>query len=219
MLTQDDLVASNMSGEGALQRSSWKAEAIRRGDLKISGPFPITEEMPLNDDEEREYAEKHNVDPPSPLLDALPDPSLPPTQPPPPVPPPVPPLVSSNNGSQRSVPEEIEEQEPVQLDEEKHKLEPQKLSGNGSTPGTAAMQKQSSPEPTTYNSPSPFPSIPESSTRTTPKKKRKSGLRNVFRKMFGRKSKDEPHNDEAPVTRHGHHRSVSTLWLIRVVQN
>jgi hypothetical protein len=55
-------VATNMSVEADLQRSSWKAEAIRRGDLKISGPIPITEDMPLNEEEEQEFAEKNKAE-------------------------------------------------------------------------------------------------------------------------------------------------------------
>ncbi|KAJ4366707.1 hypothetical protein N0V95_000035 [Ascochyta clinopodiicola] len=50
-----------MSAQGNLQRprsASWKVEAIRRGNLKISGPIPIEEDTPLNDEEEREFAER-----------------------------------------------------------------------------------------------------------------------------------------------------------------
>jgi hypothetical protein len=41
MLTREGFVATDMSAPTVLQRSSWKAEAIRKGNLKISGPIPI----------------------------------------------------------------------------------------------------------------------------------------------------------------------------------
>lgn len=198
MLTHDDFVAPNMSGEGHLRPSSWKAEAIRRGDLKISGPFPIAEDTPLSEEEEREYAEKHSIDP----LPLPPDASSqPPQQPPPP-----PPQPSAQNGTVHPASDQVETQsQPREGDRE--------LSQKTSTPTVGEkveMQKRTSPEPVTHSSPSPFPSLPDSSTKSPPRKKRKSGLRNVFRKMFGRRSREDAREQETPLSRHGHHRSVGT---------
>lgn len=201
MLTQDDFVAPNMSGESHLQRSSWKAEAIRRGDLKISGPIPITEDIPLNEEEEREYAEKHKPEaPPEPDAPAdhvehKPDP------------PQAPPAPEHPQGDGTSV------EGQSQPREEQHELRHKKSSSDMRE--TGEMQRRSFTEPVSYSTPSPFPSIPESSAKTTPKKKRKSGLRHVFRKMFGRRSRSEPPEeaDEGRHRGHSHHASVSTLLL------
>ncbi|KAF2659815.1 hypothetical protein K491DRAFT_675319 [Lophiostoma macrostomum CBS 122681] len=196
MLAQDN-VTPIPSGEGSLHRSSWKAEAIRRGNLKISGPFPITEETPLNEEEEKEYAEKGNLSPPPPpAMEDHPHP----VQPPPPIPPP--------NGILHPAPTQAEAEAPPQLSQDNRKLE-RKVSSAGVREAND-VQKRNAPTPAPHSTPSPFPSIPESSTNGTPKKKRKSGLRNVFRKMFGRKSREEQisaHDRDVPVSRHGHHRS------------
>ena len=63
------------------------------------------------------------------------------------------------------------------------------------------------------------PNTSESTTTTTPlKKKRKSGLKNVFRKMFGRKEREElPNVDEEPARRgHSYHHSVRRLQSILI---
>jgi hypothetical protein len=59
-------------------------------------------------------------------------------------------------------------------------------------------------------SPTPFRETPESTSTAAMKRKRKSGLRNVFRKMFGRKDRDElPEVNEEPARRgHSYHHSV-----------
>jgi hypothetical protein len=62
MLQREGFVVADMSASTPLQRSSWKAEAIRRGNLKISGPIPITEDMPLNEEEEEEFAQRGALD-------------------------------------------------------------------------------------------------------------------------------------------------------------
>ncbi|KAF2740237.1 hypothetical protein EJ04DRAFT_238516 [Polyplosphaeria fusca] len=205
MLTQEDFVFPDMSGEGVLRRSSWKAEAIRRGDLKISGPFPITEDTPLSDDEEREYAEKHNI--PSPVSDTAP---LQPQQPPPPPPPP-----PQHQQPGESVHAEAPD-EPTEPEEQKSPEEPKGPAINEAPlPSTLPQEAQdmspvgkSSAEPTP-SSPSPFPSLRDSNGKTTPKKKRKSGLRSVFRKMFGRRSRESARegDDEEVVRKHEYHRS------------
>ena len=176
MLTQPDFVVSNMSGERPLQRSSWKAEAIRKGNLKISGPIPITEETPLSEEEERQYAERHNSMP----LSA----SLPPAS------------------SQPQDSDHTPAHPPPQ--EEQHEVQHQVPSDEPQE--TSEFQRT---EPGSRNAQSPFPSIPESTTRTPAKKqKRKSGLRNAFRKMFGRKREES--REEEDITRRGHsyHASV-----------
>lgn len=198
MLAQDDFVTPIMSGEGHLRRSSWKAEAIRRGDLKISGPFPINEDTPLSEEEEKEYAEKHQVDPPS----LLPDAPSQPTQPPPP-----PPEPSNEHEPSPPVSDPVEAQSQKQEDNP----EPEKKPLSNGVRATSAVPRRNSPEPVSYSSPSPFPSLQDSSARSTPKKKRKSGLRNVFRKMFGRRSRADSREDDGPMSRHGHHRSVCDL--------
>lgn len=208
MLTQEDFLAPNMSGEGTLQRSSWKAEAIRRGDLKISGPIPITEDMPLNEDEEREYAEKHRTE-----SSPQPQDAVPPQPQYPPDPPPAPPSVHDETEQQ---PNHVEA-EP-QIHEDLHELRHKKSSSG--VRETSEMQHRSSVEPAPYSSPSPFPSIPESSSKTSPnKKKRKSGLRNVFRKMFGRRSREEHHEEEGDATHKGHGHTVSVSFLEQNEQN
>ncbi|KAF2470148.1 uncharacterized protein BDR25DRAFT_37295 [Lindgomyces ingoldianus] len=191
----DESVVPNMSGEGKLQRSSWKAEAIRRGDLKISGPIPITEETPLNDEEEREYAERHNIESAAPMPDSSSQ-QAEAQQPQPP-----PPQSSVNDESLHIASDQIEEQPQVQ---ESHHTLRHKRSSSGIRE-TSEMQRNT-PEPVSYGSPSPFPSIPDTPSKTTPKKKRKSGLRNVFRKMFSRRSREE-HSEQETVHKHGYHRS------------
>jgi len=204
MLTQEDFVASNMSGEGSLHRSSWKAEAIRRGDLKISGPIPITEDMPLNEEEEQEYAEKNKSET-SPLPQ---EPAVEEEQPQPQAPIHAPPPVPE--GPHQEV-NQVEER--PQTREEQHELRHQK---SVSPPRvTSETHRMTITEPISFNPPSPYPSRPESSAKTPPKKKRKSGLRNVFRKMFGKKSRDEePDETPEPAHRgHSHHASVSATSL------
>ncbi|KAH7132227.1 hypothetical protein B0J11DRAFT_220510 [Dendryphion nanum] len=204
MLTQEDFVAKNMSAERSLQRSSWKAEAIRRGDLKISGPFPITEETPLNDEEEMAYAEHTNSNSPTAIATKTTG------EAPRPVTPTQkshqrPSSIHDGNSTLHPTVESVEVQSATRDDEQdsSHKRSPAGVREMSET-----TQRQSSAEPVPYSTPSPFPSIPESSTKTTPqKKKRKSGLRNVFRKMFGKKSRDEPIQEDDSARRHTYHKS------------
>ncbi|KAF2269797.1 hypothetical protein CC78DRAFT_564487 [Lojkania enalia] len=209
MIIKADLVFSNMSGEGILRRSSWKAEAIRRGDLKISGPIPITEDTPLSEEEEREYAEKHNISSPVSPSDTA---SQQPQQ--------LQPLASqpqpSTTGSLHTMSDRHEQ--PPQQAEDHHEAEVGKSLGG--VRGISEQPRGSSFEPMPYITPSPFPSLPESSSKSSPKKKRKSGLRNVFRKMFGRRSRERPHEgqqQEANPRRHGYHHSVSLSVDAKIV--
>lgn len=191
MLTQEDFVAPKMSA-GTLQRSSWKAEAIRRGDLKISGPIPITEETPLTDDEGKDYGEKQLIDSEPQVAEV----SLPPSNPPPP-----PPAQSGlHTGITHTVPDQPDGTLSMEVQEEPHHLR-HKVSSNS----LRGMDEKQETVPTPMAVYSPLPSIQRSSTTVDPKKKRKGSLRNVIRKMFGRKNKD---NEGEAVSRHGHHRSV-----------
>ncbi|KAL1592741.1 hypothetical protein SLS60_011157 [Paraconiothyrium brasiliense] len=177
-----------MSVEGNhLRRSSWKAEAIRRGDLKISGPIPITEDVPLNDDEVKEF-EKHGTLSPSLPQDT---PVVHPTQhvpDPPQIPPPAPPVIQVEPNPQASVQPEDQLEERVE-----HRASPprQLAVPMQSTP---ERHRRSATEPISIASPNP--PTPETPTRAGTTKKRKSGLRNVFRRMFGRKSREGSEEDE-----------------------
>ncbi|KAJ4305734.1 hypothetical protein N0V90_001265 [Kalmusia sp. IMI 367209] len=174
---------------GNLQRSSWKAEAIRRGDLKISGPIPITEDVPLNEDEEKKFAEKHGTLSSSLPQDAQVDPMQHPPEPPH-APPPAPPVIQVEPHQQTSV----QPEEHPQIRDEPRQSPPKQLAVRMQT--TPERHRRSATEPISIASPSPLPSYPETPTRLSSRKKRKSGLRNVFRKMFGRRSRDGSEEDE-----------------------
>jgi hypothetical protein len=202
MLTREGFVAVDMNGQRNLQRSSWKAEAIRKGNLKISGPFPIMEDTPLNDEEEKEFEETGALQSPSQPLDELDQlDSRPQTPSSPEHPPSNIPLEPASLTShpideqvQRGVQERLPSRSPPrprQVDE---------------------LARESVIEPTSQT-PTPFRTTPESTTKAAQKKKRKSGLRNVFRKMFGRKGKDE-HEEEATHRGHSYHHSVSQILCL-----
>lgn len=194
MLIHDDSIVRNMSADGHfngnLQRSSWKAEAIRRGDLKISGPIPITEDIPLNEEEEREFAEKESALSPSTLHDDLnqvvPTQQLPD---PPQFPPPAPPVIQVE-----PQPRSLSLEEQPQIPVETRKSPPQHLPVQ--MQNTPERHRRSATEPISIATPSPLLAHPETLTQLSNRKKRKSGLRNVFRKMFGRRSRDESEEDE-----------------------
>lgn len=197
MLIQDDSTRPNMSAaaslQGNLQRSSWKAEAIRRGDLKISGPIPLTEDMPLNEEEEEEF-EKHGKLSPSPQQDTS---VYQPTQhnpDPPQVPSPAPGVARTETHPQASA----QPEETLQQEARSRISPPMQLSVPMQT--TPERHRRSATEPISISS--PIPPTPETPTQTSTRRKRKSGLRNVFRKMFGRKGKDEQDEYEvSPVQR------------------
>jgi hypothetical protein len=197
MLTQEDLVAPKMSAEGTLQRSSWKAEAIRRGDLKISGPFPITEVLPLNENEEKAYAEKTQIE--SVVQPAEPSPTSNP-------PPPLPVLPASEVAIPRSEMANADAPAATEEAEVNHMLK-HKVSSDSLRP-KGEVQATNPPPMATYSSPTPFSAVPRTSTIADSKKKRKGSLRNVFRKMFGKKAREDNAGDV--VSRHSHHRSVRT---------
>lgn len=221
MITQADLVAPNMPGQAPLRRSSWKADAIRKGHLKISGPIPITEDVPLNDEEEKDFAEKQKLeDPLSPTSHANNDDLMPhgdnlqqheptPLQPSPNLPDShAAPLQESIRPVEQDAPQASEEERhhqppppsqskpqspPPQQQQQQQQSSPQQQSHLApSTQGDMdSNHRRSATEPVLYSTPSPYPSVPDSSPKTTPKKKRKSGLRSAFRKMFGRKDRND----------------------------
>jgi len=204
MLTREGFVAADMSGpsNSSLQRSSWKAEAIRRGNLKISGPIPITEDTPLNEAEEKEFAETGLLSPSQPQdeldeLDQRPQTPQQPEHPPPNVP--LEPASLTSHPVEDQVP-----QREVMHERQPSKSPPRPRQVN-------EMARESVIEPTPYTPQTPLRSTPESATKVAQKKKRKSGLRGVFRKMFGRKSKDEPEADETSRRGHSYHHSVSRV--------
>ena len=169
------------SPQGNLQRSSWKAEAIRRGDLKISGPIPITEDLPLNEEEEEEFEKRGTLSPimskdtPASSAQNPSDPVQAPT--------PSPPAVQVE-----PIPEAPSQTDEITHGQPIHRASPP---AQLSVPMQASPERhrRSATEPMPISSPIPPP--PETPTQTSTRKKRKSGIRNVFRKMFGRKSRDE----------------------------
>ncbi|RYN92401.1 hypothetical protein AA0119_g9999 [Alternaria tenuissima] len=185
-----------------LQRSSWKAEAIRRGNLKISGPIPITEDVPLNEEEEKEYAENGVLDrtlqPQDAPVDQYERSQTPPRplQSPPPVPEQHMSALRSNPIGEQTQRDDVVSERPISS-----RSPPQVRQLN-------EVQRESVVPSTSIASPTPFRSTPESASKAAQKKKRKSGLRNVFRKMFGRKSPDREDHEEEPMQRgHSYHHS------------
>ncbi|KAI4906274.1 hypothetical protein J4E90_010747 [Alternaria incomplexa] len=213
MLQREGFVVADMSAStpspSPLERSSWKAEAIRRGNLKISGPIPITEDVPLNEEEEKEYAANGALDRTLQPQDAPEEQYERPQTPPRPLqsPPPVP---EQHMSALRSNP--VGEQQP-----QRDSAVPERPISSRSPPRVRHLdevQRESIVPSTSIASPSPFRSTPESAGKAAQKKnKRKSGLRNVFRKMFGRKGPDRADDlEEEPMQRgHSYHHSDTTM--------
>jgi hypothetical protein len=196
MLTREGFVAADMSGHSNLQRSSWKAEAIRKGNLKISGPIPIMEDTPLNEDEEKEFAETGALSPqPQDELDQ--QESRPQT---PPQPEHAPPSIPIDRGSLTSHP--MDDDLVQEVLQERQSRSPPRLRQ------VVEMARESAIEPTTPSR-NGFRATPESTSKSAQKTKRKSGLRGVFRKMFGRKSKDDSKEEDTTRRGHSYHHSVS----------
>lgn len=165
---------------GQLERSSSKAEAIRRGDLKISGPIPLTEE-------EEQDLSKRNADPTPQRTDST---------------------STRNLLHKKSINAGSHNTDPVETTSELQESPP-RLRHKRSSSGIrdlSEMQRHTSLDLlASHNSPSPFASASDSSAKMTPKKR--SGLRNVFRKIFGKRSKEEVKRDSSQ--KHGYHHSVS----------
>lgn len=228
MHLRGNFVAVKMSVQGGLQRprsASWKVEAIRRGNLKISGPIPIGEDTPLNDEEEREFAERHGDKRQEDTLEV-----------------PAPPQhtirqVPNSQGTLRPEDgtEEIavktvsQDQDYARQELELHDQHPARSPlrsplGMHPTDGYVESQRESVFQPRSHTPPTPFRATPESTsnsnmTANAKKQKRKSGIRGVFRKMFGRKDsrgesqeRSQERNaerSEEPVRRgHSYHHSV-----------
>lgn len=223
MHLRENSVAVTMSVPGNLQRprsASWKVEAIRRGDLKISGPIPIEEDTPLSDEEEREFAEKHGEK--TEALDILTPPPHTIRQ------------VPNSQGTLR--PDEMTEEIVMKTASRDQDYALQELElrdqhparsgmrsplGMHPTDGIFAEQRESVFQPRSHTPPTPFRGTPESvapsnATANAKKQKRKSGIRGVFRKMFGRKDREESQERHVesgtePSRRgHSYHHSVSS---------
>lgn len=223
-MLRENAVAIRMSVPAGLQRprsASWKVEAIRRGDLKISGPIPIEEDTPLSDEEEREFAEKHGgkrtdeaMDGPTPVQQTIRQ--VPNSQA----------TLRVEDGTEETAVKTVSrDQDYARQELELHDQHPARSPlrsplGMHPTDGTPAGQRDSVFQPRSHTPPTPFRATPESTSTTSAalnakKQKRKSGIRGVFRKMFGRKDREESQERRAerveePVRRgHSYHHSVS----------
>lgn len=197
MLQREGFVVADMSAPTQLQRSSWKAEAIRRGNLKISGPMPITEDMPLNEEEEKEFAERGGLNSSLQTHDVPEEQVHRPETPPQPSQPP--PSIPVQASALRSNPVQAQSPQP-----EDSLARPPTRSPPGMRQVVEDVQRQSAVQSIPLASPSPYRATPDGTTTSTQKKKRKSGLRGVFRKMFGRKSRDEGEIGEDDAVHRGH---------------
>lgn len=224
MLLRENSVAVKMSVQGGLQRprsASWKIEAIRRGDLKISGPIPIEEDTPLSDEEERQFAEQHGEKRQEDALDVLPVPQHTIRQ------------VPNSQGTLRPEDgtEEIamkttsQDQDYARQELELHDQHPARSPlrsplGMHPTDGFVASQRESVFQPRSHTPPTPLRATPDSTSPSnmmanTKKQKRKSGIRGVFRKMFGRKDsrgesqeRNAERNEDTARRGHSYHHSV-----------
>lgn len=175
---QETALVPTVSGQ--LERSSSKAEAIRRGDLKISGPIPLTGE------EEQDLA-KRNTDAIPQRTDST---------------------STRNLLHKESINARSHNADPVETTSELQESHPglrHKRSSTGIRDLSEIQRHTSLDLLASHNSPSPFASASDNSAKMTPKKKRRSGLRNVFRKIFGKRSKEEVKRDSAQ--KHGYHHS------------
>jgi hypothetical protein len=168
-----------------LQRSSWKVEAIRRGDLKISGPIPIDENTPLTEEEERRFAGKT-----------------------------VPDAADHQPPLHRPITPD-QDDHPPQREDALHMPPPSR------EPPRAPHVDDMPRDSVVPMSPTPFRETPESNSAAVMKKRRKSGIRNAFRKMFGRKGRDEMPDADEELNRRGHsyHNSVRCLHVTFTLLN
>ena len=222
MHLRENSAAVKMSVQDSLQRpssASWKVEAIRRGDLKISGPIPIEEDTPLSDEEEREHAEMlgEEMAKEAQTLCAPPQHTIR--------------QVFNSQGTLRQdeVTEEIamktasHDQDMARQEAELHDQHPARSPlrsplGMHPTDGMFEEQRESVLPPRLHTPSTPFRATPESTSHSNTaakKQKRKSGIRGVFRKMFGRKDREESQernaerNEENVHRGHSYHHSVS----------
>ncbi|KAF2502211.1 hypothetical protein BU16DRAFT_554284 [Lophium mytilinum] len=181
-----------------LERSSWKAGAIRRGQLKISGPIPLTTE-----EEDELLTAKRNTDPFPQRADSLSAAQR---------------LLHKKSLHADRAREETAPASDVQQQDTASPSPPALRHKRSSTAirDISVMQREH-PEPNLskpeqHRNPAPSPTADE---MAVPQKRRKSGLRSVFRKMFGRRGKDEIKRES--VARHGYHRSDP--GVLSAVQN
>ncbi|KAJ8105411.1 hypothetical protein OPT61_g10195 [Boeremia exigua] len=197
MLLREDSVAVKMSVQSNLQRprsASWKIEAIRRGDLKISGPIPIEEDTPLSDEEERKYAEKHTEKRAEDTLDVPAQHTIrqvPNSQG----------TLRPEDGAQEVTKTQSQDQDFARQELELHDQHPARAPlrsplGMHPTDSSSVGQRESvvqqrSHTPTTALRATPESTSQYSATMNAKRQKRKSGIRGVLRKMFGRKEREE----------------------------
>lgn len=221
MHLRENSVAVTMSLQGSLQRprsASWKVEAIRRGDLKISGPIPIEEDTPLSDEEEREFAEKHGEKGSEEAVSAPEQHTIR--------------QVPNSQATLRH--EDVTEEVAMKTASRDQDYARQELELHDQHPARSPLrsplamhptdgQRESVFQPRSHTPPTPFRATPESTSHSNAaaakKQKRKSGIRGVFRKMFGRKDRDDSQDrnverNEEPARRgHSYHHSVSFVQL------
>jgi hypothetical protein len=174
-----------MTVPGNLHRSSSKVDAIRKGHLKISNPIPIDDDQQPHDHDVAHTTPDQSEDTQTPHT----------TRPPP----------KSHSSLHHTISTEapVSESRSHQDDHPAHREDAADLTSSMAPNSVVPV-----PSPTAHRK------TPESTTTPT-KKKRKSGLKNVFRKMFGKKDRDElPHVDEEPRRGHSYHHSVRRLHVI-----
>ena len=198
MHLRENSAVVKMSVQDNLQRprsASWKVEAIRRGDLKISGPIPIEEDTPLSDEEEREHAERLGEKRTKEMQNLRAPPQHTIRQ------------VHNSQGTLRQddITEEIvmktasHDQDMARQEAELHDQHPARSPlrsplGMHPTEGMFEAQRESILPPRSHTPSTPLRATPESTSQSNTaakKQKRKSGIRGVFRKMFGRKDREE----------------------------
>jgi hypothetical protein len=175
-------VSSPVTGKARLERSSWKADAIRRGQLKISGPIPLDDEANLA------LARRQSAPMVSQIVDE----------------------VSPQTSEQRDA--HSDGDEPLASDWEKDvkketeqsakRIRQHHLSKSIELPTMETRHRHhASLDPSmsfnNHQGTMSFAEGPDGPPNNKGKKKRRSGLRSVFRKMFGRKSKDDGRGDGA----------------------
>jgi len=188
----------------SLPRSSWKAEAIRRGELKISGPLPITEETPLTAEEQGDFENKAGFDVSLQTQEASGEQLRQPETPLRPQP--RPPSLAVQASALRSNPVEGPLPQPDNLFSPPPSKYPSTVQQEAEH-----VQRESIVRSVSLITPSPFGPTSDGTLMAAQKKRRRSGLRGVFRKMFGRKARDghAVGEDDAVHRGHSYHHSVN----------
>jgi len=197
MLTQEGFVVADTSLPMSLPRSSWKAEAIRRGELKISGPLPITEETPLTAEEQGDFENKAGFDVSLQTQEASGEQLRQPETPLRPQP--RPPSLAVQASALRSNPVEGPLPQPDNLFSPPPSKYPSTVQQEAEH-----VQRESIVRSVSLITPSPFEPTSDGTLMAAQKKRRRSGLRGVFRKMFGRKARDGHAVGEDDAVHRGH---------------